>query len=63
MPAIGNDCLLDDGLTSEVREQIVDDLTRTLERLDGLKLWLAGAYVASAIDSIQNEAVVDDVGP
>lgn len=56
-------CLFEGALTKSVRDQTVNDLMRILERLDALELWRAGAHLSSAIESIQNEAVVDRASP
>jgi hypothetical protein len=45
-------------LTKAVQDRIVTDLRHILDRLDGLELWVAGAHVSSAIDSIQKQSAV-----
>lgn len=45
-------------LTKAAQDRIVTDLRQILDRLDSLELWVAGAHLSSAIDSIQKEGVV-----
>lgn len=54
---------LEVALTKAVRDQMVRDLVGVLGRLDALELWQAGAHLSSAIETIQDEAVVDDLLP
>jgi hypothetical protein len=48
-------------LTKAAQDRIVTDLRQILDRLDSLELWVAGAYLSSAIDSIQKEDVASQV--
>lgn len=57
------ECVFESALTEAVRDRIVSDLMAILSRLDALELWQAGAHLSSAIDSIQNEVVVEQTSP
>ena len=59
VPIAEDECVPEGTLTEAVRDRIVSDLMCILGRLDALELWRAGAHLSSAIDSIQNEGVVD----
>jgi hypothetical protein len=54
-----DECVFESALTETVRDQIVSDLMAILSRLDALELWQSAAHLSSAIDSIQNEAVLE----
>jgi hypothetical protein len=57
--APGGDSTTQDLMTKEVRDRIVGELRGILDRLDGLELWLAGAHLSSAIDSIEEAGAAD----
>ncbi len=57
------DAVGENPLTYPTQAEILGDLKRILDRLDELELFMAGAYVASAIDAIEKSDALDQVKP
>lgn len=60
-PAVSHDeeRLFEDAAAKDSQDRVISDLRRILDQLDRHQLWLASAHLASAIDAIQRESVVD----
>jgi hypothetical protein len=58
-PVPVDDSTTEDAVTKEARDRIVGELRGILDRLDSLELWLAGAHLSSAIDSIEEAGAAD----
>jgi hypothetical protein len=56
-------CVSEKRLTRELQKQIINDLNKTLGQMDDLQLWLAGAHLASAIEAIKGESLIDQSPP